>query len=92
MIEDQFTFEADAEAKGFALGLARTMVRLFDISLSEAIGRINKHWNGQKLFGPLMIYHLEPDELARTIYYVDGTFWWVEEWMAEHTPKPKPYP
>lgn len=90
--EDKFTFDADPDGKSYALKIARTMVRLFDIPLSEAIDRINRDWKEKTIFGPNQIYRRDPEEWAKRIYYEPGTYWWVDEWMTENTPKPKPYP
>ena len=92
MNESDFTFDADERAKSYGLKIARAMVRLFDIPLSEAIGRINRDFKGKKIFGPNQFYRRDSEEWARRIYYEPGTYWWVDEWMAEHTPKPKSYP
>ena len=90
--EDKLTFNADSRGKSYGLRIARTMVRLFNIRLSEAIGRVNRDWAGVNIFGSDQVYRRDPEEWAKTIYYEDGTWWWVEKWMAENTPKPKPYP
>ena len=92
MNESDFTFDGDEDAKSYGLRIARTMVRLFNIPLSEAIGRINRDWKDKKIFGPDQIYRRDPEEWAKMIYYESGTFWWVEKWMAQHTLKSKPYP
>jgi hypothetical protein len=92
MNEDKFFFEGDERAKSYALRIARTMVRLFYIPFSEAVGRINREWKNKRIIGLNQIYRRDPEEWAKLIYYEDGTYWWVEKWMAEHTPKPKPYP
>ena len=89
---DDITVSGDERAKIFCLEIMDKMVELFGIPPTEAIGRINRHWKGQKLYGPQMIYQRDAQFWANTIYYEADAFWWVEEWMAEHTPKPKPYP
>jgi hypothetical protein len=92
MIEVEFSFELDEQGKLFCSKIASDMVRLFNIPTSEAVGRINKQWKTVKIIGPSLLYHQSSDEWAKTIYYEDGTFWWVDEWMAKNTPKSKPYP
>lgn len=92
MNESDLSFEADAKGKSYGLRIARTMAILFNIPLSEAIGRINRDWKNVKIFGVNQVYRRSPEEWAKIIYYEPGTYWWVDEWMAEHTPKPKPYP
>ncbi len=91
-LEDKFTFESDEKGRSFALEIAKTMECLFDIPLVEAIGRVNREWKDVKIFGQDQVYRRYPEEWARIIYYEVGTYWWVEKWMAENTPKPKPYP
>ena len=92
MNTDEFTFEHDEEGKLFCIKIAEEMVKTFGIPLPEAIGRINKELKSKRLVGRSIIYHIMAKEWARTIYYEDETFWWNAKWMAEHTPKPKPYP
>ncbi len=65
MNEVEFSFEGDERAKSYALRIARAMVRLFDIPLSEAIGRINREWKKEKIFGPNQVYRRDPEEWAR---------------------------
>lgn len=92
MNENNFSFELDNRGKSFCLRIARDMMNLFNISMPEAIGRINKQWKGLKIIGENLVYHRGSEEWAKIIYYEDGTFWWVKEWMDENEPKPKPYP
>jgi hypothetical protein len=88
----QFSFATDDESEVFCFRIASEMVKLFGISQSEAVGRINKHWQGQKFVGPDMIYHRDTVYWANRIYYTDDTYWWLDWWLAENTPKAKPYP
>jgi len=90
MNTNEITVNAAEKEKLFCLEIANEMVKAFGIPISEAIGRINKQWNSTRIDG--MVYHKTSEAWAKTIYYEDGTFWWVDEWIAEHTPKPKPYP
>jgi hypothetical protein len=92
MRTDKITVIGDRRAKEYCVEIAKEMVRLFEIPLSEAIGRINREFKNERIFGPDQFYRRDPAEWAKTIYYEVGTWWWVEKWMAEHTPKPKPYP
>lgn len=89
---NRITINGDKRAKQYCLEIAQEMVKLSEIPMSEAIGRINREFKGKRIFGPNQFYIRYPEEWAKLIYYEDGTFWWVEKWMAEHTPKPKPYP
>lgn len=86
-------FKLSDQGKTLCLRVARDMVRLFGISRTEAIGRINKEWaNSQAFLNSNLVFHEDSEELAKGIYYEDGTWWWVKEWMTENTPKAKPYP
>lgn len=89
---DEISIDADERGKSFCLQIAHEMTRIFGIPISESIGRINQHWKGQKIEGSNMIYQRDPQWWAKTIYYDAGVYWWLDWWMAEHTPKPKPYP
>lgn len=90
---NEITFDADEKTKLYCLKIAIEMTNIFNISMNEAIGRINNQWKKSKDFiDSGLVFHKNPISWAKTIYYEDGTWWWVEEWMAEHTPKPKPYP
>ena len=88
----EFTFQHDEEAKIYLLKVAEAMVNLFNISFGEAIGRINLACEGQSYLGYNLIYRESPEDSAKNLYYEEGSYWWVEEWMKENTPKPKPYP
>ena len=88
----KFSFDADEDGKSFGLQIARAMVDIFDISMAEAVGRINREWKNVRIYGVNQVYRREPEEWAKIIYYEVGTWWWVDKWMAENTPKPKPYP
>lgn len=91
--EFSFKFKRSDEGKTLCLRVARDMVRLFDISRAEAIGRINREWkNSEKFLNSNLVFHVDSEEFAKNIYYEDGTWWWVKDWMAENTPKVKPYP
>ncbi len=90
---NEISFEADEKTKLYCLRIAEEMSTLFGISMAESIGRINNQWSKSKQFiDSGLVFHEMPGEWAKAIYYEEGTFWWVETWMTEHTPKPKPYP
>lgn len=84
-----FTFKTDEEAQRFCERIVASMVSLFSIPENEAIGRVNRHWQGQEIFGPTDIVYLE-DEVywAKAIYYENDTYWW----LPDSPLKPKPYP
>lgn len=82
----------DRKAKEYCMEIAQEIVKIFDIPLSEAIGRVNREFKNDRIFGPNQIYHRDVEYWANRVYYEADTYWWVDDWMAEHTPKPKPYP
>ena len=87
----EFTFAHDEQAQIYFLQVAEKMAKLFNIPFSEAIGRINKACDGQDYTGQKLIYRESPEDTAKNIYYEDGTYWWLDWWMAENKPKPRPY-
>lgn len=87
-----FSFAMDNETSEFFKQVATEMAKRFGISIDEAVGRVNQYWHGQIIDTNSLIFHKPPVHLAQMVYYEDGTYWWIEEWMAEHTPKPRPYP
>ena len=89
---NEFSFPHDEEAKEYFQRVAEWMVKLFNISTEEAIGRINKVCEGQEYIGYDYIYRDNAKQTAQNFYYEEGTYWWVDEWLAENTPKPRPYP
>lgn len=64
------------------------MVRLFSISLEEAIGRINREWQGKPIVGDDIVYHEAEDYWAQNIYFGKSSEWW----LSPPGLKPKPYP
>jgi hypothetical protein len=90
---NEISFDADEETKSYCLEIANEMTKILKITMSEAIGRINNQWDKNREFiSSGLIFHQDIHSWAKTIYYEDGTFWWVEDWVAENTLKPKPYP
>ncbi len=85
----KFLFETDQQSEEFCLRIAQEMMMLFGITELEAIGRINRQWQGQKIVGPdLMIYHEDEEFWAKTIYYGPGVYWW----LGEEGLDPQPFP
>jgi hypothetical protein len=85
----EFSFLLDAEGRAFCDEIIATMVGLFGISEQEALGRINNHWKNYALLGKdNIVYHELADFWAKTIYYEDGAYWWLDS--AEL--KPRLYP
>ncbi len=85
----RFSFPTDRQAEMFCWSIVQTMVQFFHISESEAVGRVNRHFQGQAFKGDNdMIYHETEEFWARTIYYEEGCYWWIEG--CELYPKPFP--
>lgn len=89
----KFLFAVDQEAESFWEEVAEKMVILFNISKDEAIGRINEQWKNTIIGGSDHItYHENTEYWAQFIYYENGTYWWLDDWMKANTPKPGRYP
>jgi hypothetical protein len=89
MIPIEFTCTQEIEE--FVREIAANMVHLFDISLDEAMGRINRQWRGQTMLrevDEMSLFHEEADWWAKTIYYGPGVLWW----LGEEGLSPRPYP
>ena len=85
----EFSFETDAESRALCMEVLHELQRLFGISESEAVGRINRFWGGLQLIGPNHpIYHESPEYYAKTIYYGPEAPWW----KGEDDLIPQPYP
>lgn len=83
-----FLFETDADTQIFCEEIAREMVRRFNISAIEAVGRINKHWTGQALLGKNdVVFHETEEYWAQQIYFEPFPNWWTIP-----NPKPRAYP
>ena len=98
-MESPWQFPTDARSDALCREIARDMVSQFGISMTEAIGRINRDWKDRNWLGSewgVLVYHETADEWARDIYFGKETAWWVAE---EHRDRlglgpvvPKPYP
>lgn len=77
---NKFEFKTDDKMEKYCIEIAETMVRLFNISIEEAFGRINNHWRGQELVGyECLVMHEDEEYWANTIYYTEDSFWWMPE-------------
>jgi hypothetical protein len=88
----KFPCALDGTAENFCLSIARRMMKFFAISEDEAVGRINEYWENKKIVGANLVYHREAEDWAKIIYYEESTWYWVEKWMKENTPKSRLYP
>lgn len=87
---EKFRIVADEHGIEFLTDIAKKMIELFGISEEEAIGRINKHWEGAEFIGEeKAVYHEDDEYWAKTIYFGKDSFWWLKE--GEHI-DPIPYP
>ncbi len=72
-----FEFEADEECRLYCEAIVRAMVAEFGISHDEAVGRLNKAFQPQRLLGTRerqLLGHRLPKEWAHDIYL--GRGWW----------------
>ena len=61
------------------------MLLLFPITMDEAVGRMNKFWQGRDFTRPVevnMLLHEEPDAWAKTVYYGRNSEWWLRGWTG----------
>lgn len=78
-MKNKFDFLTDEDSHKFSEEIAKEMVRLFGISLEEALKRVNRHWKGQDLTGTEnIVYHEDETFWANQIYYDDSSFWWIK--------------
>lgn len=83
--------QANGEALAYFEEIAREMLLLFPITMDEAVGRMNKFWQGRDFTRPVevdMLLHEEPDAWAKTVYYGRNSEWWLREDGLE----PQPFP
>lgn len=86
----EFTFETDSEAYDYCHEIVAVMMRDFGISENEAIARLNRQWNGQKLGGPEeLLFHELPETWAYDVYFGKGSAWWTKA-NTERRPLPPP--
>jgi hypothetical protein len=72
-----FTFTTDEQSESFCRAIVDGMIELFGITEDEAIGRVNRQWNGMVLIGDeLAIYHEDEDYWASAIYFGKNSRWW----------------
>lgn len=77
------------EVADFMKNIAAHIVLIFEISLEEAQGRINRFWSGLSFLEDNdMILHKSPEYWAKTIYYGSDVLWW----LGEEGLSPQPYP
>lgn len=85
----KFEFITDDKSQEYCESIANVMINLFSITDEEAIGRINRYWNGMELIGKYhVLYHEEEDEWAHIIYYGNESKYWTNPPDL----KPLPFP
>ncbi len=86
---NHYSFQVNEQSRLFCDEIVSKMIQLFDISESEAMGRINRQWKGDDFLDEYDIrYHETAGYWAKDMYYGWDSFWWT------HPPnlKPTPYP
>jgi hypothetical protein len=69
---NEFGIPATDEAAEYFRDIADSMVQLYSIPRSEAIGRIGKFWTGQNFlteYATDLMQHQGPEQWAKLIYY-----------------------
>ncbi len=85
---NRFTFKTDEGAEEYCEAILAEMRGLFSISTDEALGRMNRAWDGQEFLGEEdPVYHEDEKYWANTIYYGKDSNWW----MNPPNLKPLPY-
>jgi len=91
-----WTFTTDAESSAACWEIVDELQRLFGVSREEAIGRINRQWNGQEIVGQDIVYHGTLDYWVHVMYYGADSFWWITGEKREKLKLgpilPKPFP
>lgn len=83
--------DATPKAAAYIERIVNVMVRLFGMSWDEAVGRVNRHWAGQKFRTPedlMALYHQTSVWWAKSIVYGRKSEWWLDE----ENVRPLPYP
>lgn len=75
-----WAFRAWDEAAAYLTEVRDEMLLLFDITIAEAEGRINRHYANRDLTDSVstdVLLHEEQDVIARHVYYGRDSFWWL---------------
>jgi hypothetical protein len=86
---NEFGIPATDEASEYFRDIADTMVRLYSIPRSEAVGRIKQFWSSQSFLTEeqtRLVQHQTPDIWAKLIYYGRKG-----HWPDEDSWQPVPY-
>jgi len=77
-----FSFPTSPEARAYCERILDEMVRLFKISRSDALDRMNEYWEGLPLESPedvSLLTHDLPEDWAKQLYYGPNIKWWLEK-------------
>ncbi len=89
----EFQIEAAPEAREVFDEIKTEMMLLFGIEKAEAVGRIDRFWEGQRFITKEQLLYLLHDNReehwAKTIWYGRDSFWWAKD---EATLQPTPWP
>jgi hypothetical protein len=82
---------ATPEVREFFDEIGADMALTFEISIAEAVARINDHWRGQLFLEESeIIFHEDAHYWAMRIYYGDVPDWSPEADRSHWTVRPKP--
>ncbi|WP_341278967.1 hypothetical protein [Paenibacillus sp. FSL H8-0537] len=76
---NKYHFQVSNNAEQYCDEVINEMVKLFNISYNEALGRVNRHWVGNRFDDDSLLFHMLPEEWANDIYYGVNSFWWKKE-------------
>ena len=87
----ELTFDIADEAIPYVEAVIDEIVDGFGMDRTEAVGRVNRHWHGQRFIDQDAIdalTHELPSEMARFIVYEPATTWWKEGAVLRVRPFP----
>jgi hypothetical protein len=84
----KYKFPTDDEGDRFCYQVYMEMMSQFGISKDEAIARINQQWEKRSLVGMNIVYHVVPEEWAKTIYWGHDSYWWIKGGVREELKLP----
>ena len=85
----KYVFKTTKSVEEYCDRIVNELIGLFNISYSEANGRLNEFWSHEKqMDDDDMIFHMLPYEWANTIYYGSDARWW----KGTEGLTPQPYP
>ncbi|WP_341278978.1 hypothetical protein [Paenibacillus sp. FSL H8-0537] len=66
---NKYHFQLSINAEQYCDEVTNEMVKLFNNSYNEALGRVNRHWFGNSFDDESLLFHMLPEEWANDIYY-----------------------